>query len=377
MKKLLKAFKYKLRATKEQKEVFEQYFGVSRVIFNLAISVREQAYKSNAKVSLSNFDVMKQLKDLRAEFDWIGAVPQTIAEHSVQDASAAYDNFFKGRAKFPKFKSRRNQKQSFRYRRLKVDLDNFLVQVPKLGWVRMCKDRKFEGEVRQATISKTATGEYFVSILVQMEVEELKQKEIKKETAIGLDLGLKDFYVTDKGDSIKYPFFLYNSEKKLRIEQRKLSRKFKKNVKVENQSKGWHKQKIVVAQIYEKVRHQRATFLHQQSAKLVKENDTICLEDLNIAGMVKNHKLAKRISDTSWSEFIRQLNYKANWQSKNIIKIDRWFASSKTCFECGHKLEELDLSVREWECPACLSINDRDTNAAKNILQKGLEIAIL
>ena len=262
-----------------------------------------------------------------------------------------------------KFKSKRNR-QSFRLPNQKFYLDqnNSLIQLEKIGKIKIILDREIPENTnyRSVTISKYPSGKIYASILVQI------NSNLKSLTGnmVGIDLGLKDLFILSNGQVINNPKFFRENQTELKKAQQHLSRKQKG-------SNRRNKQRIKVAKLHEKVKNKRNNFLHEVTTALVNNYDVICIEDLNVAGMIKNHCLSKSIQDASWSTFTTMLNYKCNWYGKTLVKIDRFYPSSKTCSSCGYKLSELDLSIREWQCPDCNSKHDRDLNAAKNILAKG------
>lgn len=367
---MLKAYKYELLPTSEQVVHLNKIVGSCRFVYNLALETKINAYQSHKKV-ISCFDLMKQLTILKQDHDWLYEIPNHALQHSISHLDKAFTNFFKGRAGFPKFK-KRNSKQTFHIPEgIKIDFDNWQVFIPKLKWVEFCKDRKFEGEIRQATISKTSTNRYFISILVQNGKELPKKKPIKESTAVGIDVGLKHFATLSNGAKVENPKFLFHSLKRLRIEQRTLQRRYKKGVKQDEQSTGYKKQKLVVAKLHEKIAFQRKDFLHKLSTDIVNSHDSICVENLNIKGMIKNRKLSRAISDVAWGEFIQQLKYKSDWYGKNLLQIGRFEPSSKMCL-CGKVNSELKLSDRKWTCVHCGAEHDRDILAANNIKTFGL-----
>ena len=273
----------------------------------------------------------------------------------------AYNNFFKKRAKFPKFK-KKSYHQSYNIDNLTLYIENGRVYIPKIkDGVKIVEHRPLEGKILNGTISKTADEKYFISITVEKEIDQLSVETNK----IGLDLGIKDFVVISTGDKVTNPHFKKKEVKKLKKLQRALSRKKKGSRRRE-------KCRIKLARLNASINNKKNDFLHKLSSKLIHENQVICLEDLNVKGMVKNHHLAESISECSWYEFTRQLDYKAKWYGRTVVKIDRFFPSSKTCSNCGFIKESLNLSERKWTCPKCGINHDRDLNAAKNILKQGL-----
>jgi putative transposase len=281
---------------------------------------------------------------------------------SLKGLDDAYNGFFKKRTKFPRFKSK-HSKNSFKVPQ-SVKILNGKLRIPKFkNPIDIILHRTFSGTIKQCTISKTPTNEYFVSILVETEHKKLE----KTGNSIGIDLGLKDFVITSDGYKYKNNRYTKTYQTKLKKAQQHLSRKKKGSNK-------YKEQKLKVARIYKKITNSRLDNLHKVSTELIKKYDTIILEDLNIKGMIKNHKLSKHITDASWGKFVELLTYKAKWNNKNIIHIDRFFPSSKTCNKCGYINQDLNLSVREWTCNACHSHHDRDINASINILKEGIKI---
>jgi putative transposase len=359
---MLKAYKYELRPTTEQKMQLNQAIGCCRFIYNLALETKNAAYQSGKR--LSCFDLINQLPDLKKDLLWLKEVPAHSLQQAISNLDNAYTNFFKGRSKFPTFK-KKSGRGSFRIPdAIKVDFDNWNVMLPKYGKIDFNRDRVFNGLVKQATVSKTPTGRYFISILVDTILKEPLLKPIKESTAVGIDLGIKHFAVLSDGRKVDNPRNTLLLSKQLRIAQRSLSRKKKG-------SKHRERQKLVVAKLHEKITNRRKDFLHKLSNEITNQYDTICLETLNISGMIKNKSLAKHISDASWSEFVRQLEYKAKWRGKNILRIGTFEPSSKMC-SCGKINKELKLSDREWTCVHCNTTHDRDLLAANNIKRFGL-----
>lgn len=278
---------------------------------------------------------------------------------------SAFVKFFREKAGFPNFKAKHYSRQSYKaINSVSVNLDNNKVRLPKIGWVKFFPNRKFDGKVCSVTVIKTPTGKYFISVLVDDGKEIPVKPAVRYDTSIGIDVGIKDFAVCSNGDVYANPKYLEKSEARLKV----LQRRFSKTKKGSNRRERARK---ILARQYEKVSNQRNNFLHQVTSKIVRENQTIIIEDLNVKGMLKNHHLAKSISSVSWSEFFRQLEYKCEWYGRNLIRIGRFEASSKTCI-CGYVNSELKLSDREWVCPKCGRHNDRDILASVNIKRFGL-----
>lgn len=361
---MLKAFKYELRPTMLQKQQLCGAMGSCRFIYNLALETKNISYQSGK--NLSCFDLMKQLTELKKEASWLNDTPAQSLQQAISNLDNAFLSFFKGRAKFPNFK-KKDAKQSFRIPiAVKVDFDNWTVTLPKYGKISFNRDRKFTGTVKQATVSKSTTGRYHISILVETGIDKAKLKPIEENTTIGIDLGIKHFAILSNGTKVGNNRYLQQSLKKLRVAQRILSRKQKG-------SKRRLRQKLVVAKIYEKVTNQRKDFLHKLSTQIVNEYDSIAIENLNVAGMIHNHKLARHIADASWGTFEAFLRYKAEWQGKNLLQIGRFQPSSKMC-SCGIINNDLKLSERTWTCESCKTTHDRDILAAQNIKRFGLRI---
>ncbi|MFN3381229.1 MAG: RNA-guided endonuclease TnpB family protein [Runella zeae] len=365
---MLKAFKYELAPTPEQTNHLNQIMGSCRFVYNLALETKIHVYTKG--VSVNCFDLMKQLTELKTEFEWLYESPTHALQHAISNLDNAFSNFFKGRAKFPRFKSKRH-KQSFHVPQgVKVDWEAGALFLPKLKWVKLIVSRGFNGTIRNATVSKTPTGKYFVSILVETGQAAAVKNPMVGHTAVGIDVGLKHFATLSDGSKIDNPKFLFHSLKRLRVEQRTLKRRFRKGAK--EQSKGYQKQNLVVAKLHEKVSNQRKDFLHKTSTAIVKQFDTVVMEDLNIVGMVKNKNLSRSIADVGWSMFENQVRYKCEWYGKNFEQIGRFEPSSKICSSCGQHKGELVLSEREWTCAKCETKHDRDLNAAINIRNFGL-----
>lgn len=366
---MLKAYKYCLLPTEDQKLVFENWFCACRFVYNLGLETKIASWTSLRK-NVSCFDLMKQLTELKkTECKWLAECPAQSLESAITNLDNAYTKFFKG-CGFPKFKKKSNTQSIIFRRDSKVEAGK--IRLTKIGWIDFVQHRTFEGEIRTVTVSKTPAGKYFVSILVKDEKELPTKRLIDEKTTVGIDVGLKTFATLSDGQTFENPKYLHEQLKRLKKEQRTLARRYKKGVKNSEQSKGWHKQKLVVAKLYEKISNKRADFLHKTSTAIVKQYDTICLENLNVAGMIKNGNLSKAISDVSWSEFNRLLEYKAEWYGKNIIRIGRFDPSSKICSSCGNINKKLKLEHREWDCEKCGAHHDRDENAAINIKNFGL-----
>ena len=358
-----KAYKFRLSPTEEQTVLLSKHFGCVRFVYNHFLKEKQDHYLLNKKTLNYNTCAGNLVKMKREGFEWLKEVNSQALQSSLEHLETAYGNFFKKKSKFPKFKSKKSNYDSFSVPQ-HVSLKNNRVQIPKFKeGLRFIKHRELKGKICSATISRTPTGKYYISILTEQEPTKHLPKTGK---SIGIDLGIKDFAITSEGHRYINPKFLYKFQRKLKTSQQHLSRKVKG-------SKQRDRARIKVAKIHEKITNSRNDMQHKVSMSLIRKYDMIALEDLNVKGMIKNHCLAKAISDSSWSSFVTKLEYKAQWYGKQVIKIDRFFPSSKTCSDCGHITQGLTLDVRNWTC-VCGSRHDRDVNASKNILKRALVI---
>ena len=365
---MLKAYKYRIYPNKKQEEQIQKTFDCCRFVYNQCLSLKISKYKEEniimSKIDLNNYCS----RVLKKQYAWLKEVDKYSLTYSIYSMDNAYQKFFKEHAGYPKFKSKKNNKKSYRTNfmnnNIRVDFDSNKIKLPKLKWIKAKIHREFTGRIKIATISQVPSGKYFVSILVETEHIPIE----KNESVIGVDLGIKDLLITSNGDKFKNLHLMKKYEDKLKKEHRKLSHK-------KNGSNNWNKQRIKLAKIYEKIHNARIDNLHKISHKLVSENQVIVSEDLSINNMVKNHYLAKSILDCSWYELTRQLTYKSEWNERTYIKVGKFFKSSQTCNICGHVNEKVkNLNVRKWTCPNCGELHDRDINASINILNEGLRL---
>lgn len=365
---MLKAYRYRIYPTKKQEELIQKTFGCCRFVYNQTLAYRKNLYETK-KESMSKIDCNNYVnRILKTQYKWLKEPDKFALTNAVYNMDFAYQKFFREHTGYPKFKSKRDNRKSYTTNvtcnNIEVYFNNNKIKLPKLKYIRAKVHRKFTGKIKSATVSQVPSGKYFVSILVDAECESMKPTGC----VIGIDLGIKDLIITSSGDKYDNIRTTKKYEDKLVKEQRKLSHKIKG-------SKNYEKQRVKIARIHEKIHNTRLDNLHKISHKLISENQVIVSENLNVSNMIKNHSLAKAISDCGWYELTRQLQYKADWNNRDYVKIDRFFKSSQTCNECGYIYPETkDLSVREWICPKCGAIHDRDINAAKNILNEGLKI---
>lgn len=364
-----KSYKFRLYPNLEQIILFEKTFGCSRFIWNQMLADRISHYEKTGE-SLKNTPAQ-----YKKEFPWLKEV-DSLALCNVQlNLDRAYKSFFQSGFGFPKFKSKKStQSYKTNFQKGSIVLSDGKVKLPKIGPVKLKVHRQPRGSIKSATISKTATGKYFISILCEEEILSLP----KTESAVGIDLGLENFATLSTGEKIGNPRFLDSMSKKLAREQKILSRRAllaKKKGRKLSDCRNYQKQKLKVARIHEKIVNRRKDFLNKLSTELIKNHDVICIEDLASHNLMKNHHLARAISDVSWAEFVRQLHYKADWYGKKLVTISRWYPSSQLCSTCRFSSGKKPLSIREWTCEHCGTHHDRDINASLNILKEGLRLA--
>ena len=363
---ILKGYKYRIRPNKEQEIFINKSFGCNRFVYNWGLDLKIKEYQQNDK-KLSYFDLVNKLPKLKEENEWLKEVDSQSLQYSLHHLDNSFTKFFREKKSFPRFKSKHRSKQSFSSYVRKIDFKKQLLTIAKIENIPIIISREFEGKIKEVVISKKPTGKYFASILVETLENLPKKKLIKKETAIGVDVGLKLFLVASNGLKIDNPKFLKKSLAKLKKERRRLSKKKKG-------SNNRNKHRLKLAKIHLKIANQRRDFLHKLTYYLThkKQVGSIVIEDLAVSNMIKNHCLAQAISDVGWGEFRRQLDYKCKWYGKNLIVISRFAPSSKLCPECGQLNQNLTLADREWTCD-CGAIHDRDLLAANNIKNFGIE----
>ena len=353
----LKAFKTRIYPNAEQTVLIEKTFGCCRFVYNNGLDCKIEAYDKD-KTNLSAYDLIKRIASLKKEFEWLKEVEAQTLQQSLLDLEKAYKNFFKKHGGFPKFK-KKGDKDSFRTFRTHF-VSRHSIYLPKIGAVKTAEKIKKKWNIHSATISKRA-GQYFISLLIDYE----PPKAQKTGEVVGIDLGIKTFATLSDGTKYKNLKTLSKYEDKIARCQRQLSR-------TQKRSNNRKKVKKKLARLHLKVSNIRQDHLHKMSHEIVNHYSFVAIEDLNIVGMVKNHNLAKSISDCSWSEFVCMLEYKCLWYDCELCKIGRFEPSSKLCSNCGYKMSEMPLNIREWDCPECGAHHDRDVNAAINILNIAL-----
>ena len=355
-----KAYKYRIYPNKEQREYFAKVFGCVRFFYNKSLSDMCELYKSTGKNE--NITPARYKKD----YPFLKEVDSLALCNAQLARNAAFKSFYRKQNAFPKYKSKRND-QSYTTNNqgsVKFSNNDRYISIPKCPRLRIKKHRNFIGEIKSITVSKTTDEKYYISLLVEENTESIKFLD----NAIGLDLGIKELIIDSNGNKYKNHKYLTKSQNKLSREQRKLSL-------MKKGSQNRNKQRIKVARLHKKIENQRNDYLHKLSRHIIDENQIICIEDLKVKNMTRNSKLARSINDASWSKFVSMLIYKANWYGNVIVKVPTNYPSSQLCSYCNYQNPlTKDLKVRKWTCPQCGSVHDRDINAAKNILRKGIEM---
>src|SRR5699024_6227767 len=368
-----KAYKFRLYPNKEQAILINKTIGSSRFVFNHFLHLWNEEYKKTGKgLSYNTCATMIPALKKTDEYSWLKEVDSIALQSSVKNLEDSFNRFFKKQNKAPRFKSKKNPTQSYITKNVRngIQIEGNRIKLPKLKMVKFANSRDINGRILRATISRKASGKYFVSLLVEEHIQELE----KTNSSVGIDLGIKDFAILDDGTVYNNNRFTTKMAKQLVREQRNFSRRneqAKKDGKKLEDAKNYQKQKIKVARLHEQVANQREDFLNKLSTIIIKDHDVICLEDLNTKGMLRNHKLAKSISDVSWSMFVAKLQYKADWYGKQVVKIDRWYLNSQISSSCGLNSGKKTFDIRYWECE-CGAKHDRDINASINIKNEGL-----
>lgn len=365
MKTINKAYKFRIYPNKAQEEFIHKTFGCCRFVYNYILALKQELYKENKK-SLSYGECCKHITAMKntEDYKWLKEVDSDALQKELKNLNQAYQNFFKHGSGFPKFKSKKNNYKSYTATQNRtMEVRENLIKLPKLKWIKAITHRKVNGKILNATISQNPSGEYYVSLCCEEEIEEL----VYNENQVGIDLGISDLAILSNGFKFPNMRFIKKSEKNLAKNQRILS-------KMKFGSNNYKKQKIKVAKIHQKVSRQRKEYLNIITSYLVNNYGCITIEDLNSSGLMKNKKLSKAIVDVSWFEFYRQLSYKCNWYGRELTLIDRWFPSSQLCSNCGKNTGKKALHIREFVCPYCGVKHDRDINASINIDNEGKRI---
>lgn len=356
---MFRAYKYRLYPTKDQEVLINKHINACRFVYNLALETKNHAYASHRK-RLSCFDLIKQLPDLKKECEWLKDVDASTLQQAIIDLEKGFTRFFKGQNDFPKFKKKSSGDKYRNPAGSKIQIKGNKIYIPKFReGIFIIQERQITGNIKTATVSKTPTGKYFISLMVDTGEDNLTPKKITESTTVGIDLGLADFIVTSEGVKVSNPKRLQLAMDKMKHLSRQVS---KKRLGGANRKKAQHKLNL----LHEKLANQRKDFLHKLSTDLVKNHDTICCEKLNVEGLMANRSVSQAISNAGWSEFVRQLKYKSEWYGKNLLQIPTFEPSTKLCSVCGTTKLDLTIKDRHWTC-TCGAAHDRDINAAINI----------
>lgn len=376
---MIRAYKYKMKPTKAQAEYFSKCFGCMRYVYNFALSKKIEAY-SDEKKTLSFFDLCTLVRSLRKEeeYKWLNEVPALSLNYSLLNLNNAYNHFFKTKSGFPNYKSKKQCGDSVKFtpNSVKYNFSTFRVRIPKIGWVKLCYERTFDSsivKVNSITVSRDACGTYWCTVSIEDGVLSEPKTKVMKETAVGIDMGISEFATLSNGEKIPNMRFSESENRRIAMMQRCLARK-RKGSKDRQASNRYERYRVKLARRHRRIKNRRTDFLQKLSINLVRKYDTICIEDLNVKGMMRNHNLAGAVSSVSWSSFMRLLEYKSEWYGVNLLKAGRFDTTSQTCSVCGYRNNGTkDLSVREWICPECGTRHDRDINAAINIMNAAIE----
>ena len=363
---MLKSYKFRLYPNKKQRVLIDKQIGCCRFIYNYSLAQKIKVYEEKG-ISISQFDLNRLIPKLRKEFEWLKEVNSQSLQQENNHLEGAFKRFFREKRGFPKFKSKKNSNKSFSItQNYKLDFEKNKIKLPKIKWVKSKIDRKFNGKLKTSTVSLTPTGKYFISVLVNDKKEYPKKQRFNYNSTIGIDVGIKHFATFSTGEKIDNPKFLRKKLSRLKIMQKRASKK-------QNGSQNRKKANLKVSLMHEQIKNQRKDFLHKLTTRIVSENQAIAIESLNIQGMMRNYHLAQAISDVSWSEFFKQIEYKCDWKGKSILQIGRFEPSSKICSVCGEINHSLELKEREWICSNCNTKHDRDENASINIKKFALQ----
>jgi len=376
---MIRAYRYKMKPTRSQEVFLVKCFGCARFVYNHALSEKIDAYRNDRK-SLSFFDLCASIRALknREEYSFLKEVPALSLNYSLLNLSNAYSHFFKTKSGFPKYKSKKHSRDSVKFEpnSTKYDFKNFKVRIPKAGWVAICRNRTFDTaavKLNSTTVSRDACGDYWCTVSFEDGTLPEPKAKVRKVTAVGIDVGISEFAVLSSGEKIPNPRFLEREEQRVAKAQRRLARKHR-GAKDEAPSKRYIRYRTKLARIHRSIENRRTDFLQKLSTDLTRRFETICVEDLNVKGMMQNPSLAGAIGSASWSEFVRMLGYKADWYGVNLLRAGRFDPTSQLCSACGHRNPGTkDLSVREWTCPVCGARHDRDVNAAVNIMNTAIK----